>query len=94
MKKALLSLMTALFIFSIAVSSAFADTKTQGTLKAIDTAKGTVVFCPKGTKKDITLKAGSDLTQGYKAGDNVILTYDKDTVKQIRKMMTKIPVGC
>ncbi len=95
MKKVLLSLMAALFVCSIVVSGAFAaETKSQGTLKAIDPAKGTVVFCPKGTTKDINLKASADVIKGYKAGEKVIVTYDNGQVKQVRKMITTVPVGC
>ena len=95
MKKVLLSLMAALFVCSIVVSGAFAaETKSQGTLKAVDPAKGTVVFCPKGTTKNINLKASGDVMKGYKAGDPVILTYDNGQVKNVRKMITKVPVGC
>ena len=96
MKKVLFSLMAALFVCSIVVSGAFAaETKSQGTLKAIDSAKGTVVFCPAGTTKDINLKASSDVMKGYKAGQKVILIYDKGQVKQIRMGINKpVPVGC
>lgn len=94
MKKVLLSLMAVLFVCSIASGAFAAETRTQGTLKAVDQAKGTVVFCPRGTTKNINLKAGGGIMKGYKAGDPVIITYDNGQVKQVRKMITKIPVGC
>jgi hypothetical protein len=94
MKKVLLSLMAVLFVCSIASAAFAAEMKSQGTLKAVDSAKGTVVFCPKGTTKDINLKASPDVMKGYKAGEKVILTYDNGQVKQVRKMISKVPVGC
>ncbi len=94
MKKVLLSLMAAFFVCSITASAFAAEMRTQGMLKSVNTAKGTVVFCPKNTNKSITLKAGAAMMKGFKAGDHVIITYDNGTVKMVRRMITKVPVGC
>ncbi|MHB8173242.1 MAG: hypothetical protein ACYDFU_02125 [Nitrospirota bacterium] len=95
MKKVLLLLMAVLFVCSIFVSGAFAaETRSQGTLKAVNTAKGTVVFCPKNTNKNVSLKASGAMMKGFKPGDHVILTYENGTVKMVRRMITKVPVGC
>ncbi len=92
MRKVLLSLIAVFFVCGMA-ASAFAM-GSQGTLKAVNAAKGTVVFCPKNTNKNITLKATAAMMKGFKPGDHVILTYGNGTVKMVRRMITKVPVGC
>ncbi len=94
MKKVLLSLIAALFVCSIAASAFAAEMRAQGMLKSVNAAKGTVVFCPKNTNKNMTLKATAALMKGFKPGDHVILTYENGTVKMVRRMITKVPVGC
>jgi Cu/Ag efflux protein CusF len=96
MKKALLTLSTVLFVFTFVVTSAFAaEIKATGTVKSVDAAKGTVVFCPAGTDKEIPLKAGKDMLKDVKAGDKVNISYEKDTLSKIKKARgIKVPVGC
>lgn len=96
MKKALLTLFTVLFVFTFVVSSAFAaETKASGTVKSVDAAKGTVVFCPAGTTKDIPLKGDKEMLKDIKAGDKVNVSYEKDTLSKIKKARgIKVPVGC
>ncbi|HLB24724.1 MAG TPA: hypothetical protein VJM83_00200 [Nitrospirota bacterium] len=96
MRKALLALCSMMFVFTFILSGVcIAETKAKGTLKAVDAAKGTVVFCPEGTKDELSMKADKEMLKGVKAGDKVNVTYDKDTISKMKKMRdVKVPVGC
>lgn len=97
MRKTVLALVTLLLAVAFTAGVSFAaDTKAMGTVKSVDAAKGTIVFCPSGTKEDITMKADKEMLKGVKAGDKVNIEYSADkTVKTMRKARGgKVPVGC
>ena len=96
MRKIVLAVVTLLFAFSVAGVALAADTKAMGTIKSVDAAKGTMVFCPSGTKEDITMKVDKEMAKTVKAGDKVNIEYSADkTIKTMRKARGgKVPVGC
>ena len=73
MKKAVIVLIVLAFVLSIAVA-AFAATQT-GTIKGVNIKAGTISFCPSGTSKNETLKAGKGLNlKTVKTGKATITT--------------------
>ena len=99
MRKFLQLMILSLFIVSFIATAAFAvDLTKTGTLKSIDTKKGTIVFCPDGTKDEIKLKASKKMLKGLQGNEKVSITYDAGKAKSITKVKTrsgvKVPVGC
>jgi Cu/Ag efflux protein CusF len=91
----------AVVVLVVAMTSlVFAAGMEKGTIKSVDAKTGTVVFCPEGTSKDMTLKADKsvDLSK-VKAGDKVEASIEKDTLKHVMTAPAaaparKAPVGC
>lgn len=100
MKRMLLAMVSVFFVVSMfAVGVACAEeVKAKGTLKSVDAAKGMVVFCPEGTKDEVSIKVTADDVKGMKDGEKVTITYDKgkeNVAKKIKKARdVKVPVGC
>jgi len=102
MKKALLLVSAFLFAVSLlgvgTVSFAGDTVKQTGKIVSMDAAKGDMVFCPKGTKDEIPMKADASELKGLKAGDAIMVQYetgDVNTVTRIKKQRTiTVPVGC
>jgi len=102
MKKALL--LVSAFVFAVSllgvgtVSFAGDKVKETGTLKSMDAKKGEMVFCPKGTKDEIAMKADPAEIKDLSAGDSVMVEYEKgdvNTVIRIKKQRKiTVPVGC
>ncbi len=99
MKKIVAVLAVVVLVVSMA-SLVFAAGMEKGTIKSVDAKTGTVVFCPEGTNKDMTLKADKsvDLSK-VKAGDKVEASIEKDTLKHVMTAPAsapakKAPVGC
>ncbi len=79
-------------------SLAFAAESKMGTIKSVNAAAGTVVFCPEGSTQDITLKADKsvDLSQ-VKAGEKVNATINKNMLENVMAAPAGAPkasVGC
>jgi hypothetical protein len=86
MRRIISLLIVSLFVVSFMATVAFAAAETKaGTLKAVDTAKGTIVFCPVGTKDEITLKASKEVIGSFKGRDRVKVTMDAGTATKIVK---------
>jgi hypothetical protein len=96
MKKFFSLLIVSLFVVSFVATAAFAAAETKsGTIKSVDAAKGTMVFCPAGTKDEITLKADKATMGSFKAKDKVKVTMDAGVASKIVKDRgAKVPVGC
>lgn len=96
MRKFFSLLIVSLFVVSFVATAAFAAAETKaGTIKSVDAAKGTIVFCPAGTKEDVTLKASKEVMGSFKAKDKVKVTMDAGTASKIVKDRgAKVPVGC
>jgi hypothetical protein len=102
MKKALLlvsALLFAVSLLSIGTTSFAGDkVKETGTMKSMDAKTGDMVFCPKGTKDEVSMKADPADIKGLKAGDKVMVEYEKgkvNTVIRIKKSRTiVVPTGC
>ena len=98
MRKMLLSVFGAMVVIALTFSVSFAADKMTGKIKSMDAAKGTVVFCPGGTKTDMNLKADPAMLKQkmIKEGNvvNIVLDEkDKTMIKKISKSAT-VPVGC
>lgn len=100
MKRFLLSSVIALLvlsIFSAGVASA-AEVKAKGTLKSVDSSKGTVVFVAEGSKDEVSIKVKAEDIKGLKKGDKVTITYDKgkeNTATKVKKAPGEpVHVGC
>ena len=96
MRKFFSLLIVSLFVVSFVATAAFAAAETKaGTLKAVDAAKGTIEFCPAGSKDSVTLKADKAVVGSFKAKDKVKVTMDGGTASKIVKDRgAKVPVGC
>jgi len=95
MKKILVSLVAVFFVATLVTAAFAAETKQVGTIKSVDAAKGTVVFCPEGTKDELTIKVSADLMKKAKAGEKVKMVYDNNVASKIVKARGgKVPVGC
>jgi hypothetical protein len=99
MKKILSTVLAVCFVAAFVTAAFAAETKAAGTIKSVDAAKGTVVFCAEGTKDEIPVKVSADLMKKVKAGEKVTLVYEKkgaDNVasKIMKSRGAKVPVGC
>jgi len=100
MKKLVSMVLALTFVVSLGfVSAAMAgDTKAKGTVVSVNKDEATLVFCPEGTKDEVSVKA-DDPKQlaGLDKGDSVKIEYDADagTASKIKKQRKiTVPVGC
>jgi len=86
MRKFFSLLIVSLFVVSFIATTAFAAAEIKtGTLTSVDSAKGTIVFCPKDTKNEITLKANKKVIGKFQAKDKVRVTMDAGVASKIDK---------
>ncbi len=96
MKKFVAILAVVVLVVSMA-SLAFAAESKMGTIKSVDNAAGTVVFCPEGSTQDITLKADKSVLSQVKAGEKVNATINKNMLENVMAAPAAAPkasVGC
>jgi len=101
MRKLVGIMLAVTFVFSLVAVSNVAmanDVKTKGTVVSVDKDAATLVFCPEGTKDNVTVKA-EDPKQlaGLGEGDGVKVQYDADSgvASRIKKERhITVPVGC
>ncbi len=96
MKKVAIVLAAAVLVVSL-VSFVFAAEMQKGTIKSVDEKAGTVVFCPEGTNKDMTLKADKSVLGHVKAGEKVEVSVENDMLKHVMPAPAAKPkaaVGC
>ncbi len=99
MKKAAAVLAVLILAVSL-VSMVFAAEAKKGTIRGVDEKAGTILFCPEGTTKDMTLPVDKSvdlksIKPDTKAQISVESVGGKETVKSIEPMKAPRPaVGC
>jgi hypothetical protein len=93
MKK--IAVVAAAVVLVVALASmAFAADMKMGTIKSVDAKKGTVVFCPEGTKTDMKLKADKSVDLStVKAGDKVEASIDKHMLTGLKAAPAAAPAA-
>jgi hypothetical protein len=95
MKSKAAVLIAVLLILSVAMVAVAAEMQ-KGTIKAVDSEKGTITFCPEGTTTDMTLKADKSVDLGMvKVDTRAEVTVEKGMVKDIKEIKKPRPMlGC
>lgn len=95
--KKIVAVLTMVVLVVALGSFVFAAEAKKGTIKGVDVKAGTVVFCPEGSKDDMTLKADKsvDLNK-VKVGDKVEVSVEKDALMSMKTAAAKpkASLGC